>query len=531
MLLGLLPLLMPFVFRLALPVIFAVLATMLISHPVHAQGCQLINTPADFPAEVSYAPPYNIFAPGNPLWMQAECFGDYANITIENPSQTPQYVYGEGYQYLNDAWQQLSYTGDSNTVDGWLDNTAQTAITTPAGVTTYVLAFICTWEGSAWKCGCQDTACAQSYWNAQAVQSDQAVTPDPTRSPPPASGRLAEIQLQPGFGIHMFAENVGNARSLAVGPNGTVFVGNRSGGAVLGLVDNDGDMVADEQITISSGMNEPNGVYVHNGDLYVGEVHRIIRYDDIENTMRNNPQPTVVYDQLPTDRRHGWKYVAIGPDNKLYTAVGAPCDICESDEIFATMVRMDLDGSNFEIYARGIRNTVGFDWNPATGNLWFTDNGRDRMGDDVPFDELNRITEPNMHFGYPYCHQGDVPDPEFGNRRACSEFTPPAQNLGPHVASLGMKFYDGTMFPAEYQGDVFIAEHGSWNRSQRIGYRVTHVNVENGQATSYEPFAEGWLQGQERWGRPVDVLVMPDGSLLVSDDYNNAVYRIYYTEQ
>ena len=257
-----------------------------------------------------------------------------------------------------------------------------------------------------------------------------------------------------------------------------------------------------------------------------------IRYDNIEATLENPPAPVVVNDKFPSDHAHGWKYIKFGPDGKLYVPVGMPCNVCNKegeDERYGTIMRMEPDGSQLEIFAKGVRNTVGFAWHPETGELWFTDNGRDWLGDDIPPDELNRAPRKGMHFGFPFCHGGDIPDPEFGRLRNCSEFTPPEIKLGPHVAALGMTFYTGTMFPEEYRNQIFIAEHGSWNRKIPIGYRVSLVRLENGKAVSYEPFADGWLQGLAAWGRPVDVLVMPDGALLVSDDKNNAIYRISYS--
>ena len=212
--------------------------------------------------------------------------------------------------------------------------------------------------------------------------------------------------------------------------------------------------------------------------------------------------------------------------------VGAPCNICEPDpDRYANIMRMNRDGSGLEVYARGLRNSVGFDWDPRTAELWFTSNGRDWLGDDSPPDTLNHAPGPGLHFGYPYCHGGTLPDPEFGTKRTCSAFRPPAQNLGPHVAALGMRFYTGTQFPAAYRNRIFIAEHGSWNRSRKIGYRVTMVTLDGNKAVRYEPFAEGWLQGESAWGRPADVLVAPDGSLLVSDDHAGAIYRIRYRGQ
>ena len=283
---------------------------------------------------------------------------------------------------------------------------------------------------------------------------------------------------------------------------------------------------------LAEGLDMPNGVAFRNGSLYVAEVSRVLRYDNIEAKLENPPAPVVVNDKFPSDRAHGWKYIKFGPDGKLYVPVGMPCNVCNKegeDERYGTIMRMEPDGSQLEIFAKGVRNTVGFAWHPETGELWFTDNGLDWLGDDIPPDELNRAPRKGMHFGFPFCHGGDIPDPEFGGLRNCSEFTPPEIKLGPHVAALGMTFYTGTMFPEEYRNQIFIAEHGSWNRKIPIGYRVSLVRLENGTAVSYEPFAEGWLQGLAAWGRPVDVLVMPDGALLVSDDKNNAIYRISYS--
>ena len=339
-----------------------------------------------------------------------------------------------------------------------------------------------------------------------------------------------EISLPPGFEISLYADNVPNARSLALSPAGTLFVGTRTEGKLYAIPDQNQDYQADEVIILGQGMNMPNGVAFRDGALYVAEVNRILRYDNIEADLRNPPQPVVVNDSFPADEHHGWKFIRFGPDGLLYVPVGAPCNICEPDpDRYAMLARLQPDGAGLEVFARGIRNTVGFDWRPETGELWFTDNGRDQMGDDRPPDELNRAPGPGLHFGYPYCHGGDIPDPEFGQQRSCDEFTPPAIKLGPHVAALGMRFYTGQMFPEEYRNQVFIAEHGSWNRSTPIGYRIMLVRLENNQAAAYEVFAEGWLRDGQAWGRPVDLLVMPDGSLLISDDLAGAIYRVTYT--
>jgi glucose/arabinose dehydrogenase len=318
---------------------------------------------------------------------------------------------------------------------------------------------------------------------------------------------------------------------MVLSPDGTLFVGSRTQGSLYAVLDEDQDYKADEVITLEQGMNMPNGVAFRDGALYVAEVNRVLRYDDIEANLRSLPEPVVVSQDFPSDQHHGWKFIRFGPDGLLYVPVGAPCNVCEPPQpIYSGISRMQPDGSGLELFAEGVRNTVGFDWHPETGELWFTDNGRDELGDDVPPDELNRAPEPGLHFGFPYCHGGTIADPQFGETRACDEFTPPAQPLGPHVAALGMRFYTGQMFPEEYHNQIFIAEHGSWNRSEPIGYRVMLVRLEGNEATSYEVFAEGWLRNGQPWGRPVDLLVLPDGSLLVSDDFTGAIYRISYNQ-
>ena len=337
------------------------------------------------------------------------------------------------------------------------------------------------------------------------------------------------IDMPPGFKIHYYAKNVLNARSMALSPAGTLFVGTRSAGRVYAVLDRNQDYVADEVVTIARDLNMPNGVAFRDNALYVAEVNRILRYDDIEAHLDNPPVPVVVFDGYPSDTWHGWKYLRFGPDGDLYVPVGAPCNVCETEDgIYGTITRLKMDGTDMTVVARGVRNSVGFDWHPQTGELWFTDNGRDELGDDVPPDELNHVSEPGLHFGFPYCHGGTISDPQFGNLATCEEFTPPAMPLGPHVASLGVRFYTGDMFPAEYRDQLFIAEHGSWNRSVPIGYRLSLVRLDGDEAESYEIFAEGWLKDGQALGRPVDLLVMPDGSLLVSDDTANVIYRITY---
>ena len=338
---------------------------------------------------------------------------------------------------------------------------------------------------------------------------------------------LDKIQLPPGFEISLYA-GVPGARSMSLSPSGTLFIGTQKAGKVYAIQTRPGEQNK-KPVLLAQGLNTPNGVAFRDGALYVAEISRVLRYDGIESRLNDVPKPVVVNNSFPTDRQHGWKFIAFGPDGRLYIPVGAPCNICEPDaDRYALVKRMKADGSGVEVFARGIRNTVGFDWHPQTKELWFTDNGRDRQGDDVPPDELNHAPKAGLHFGYPYCHGGDIPDPESDKKRSCSEFTAPAQKLGPHVAALGMRFYTGSMFPSEYKNQIFIAEHGSWNRSTPIGYRVTLVQLQGNRAVSYKTFAEGWLQGSRAWGRPVDVLVMPDGALLVSDDETGAIYRISY---
>lgn len=342
---------------------------------------------------------------------------------------------------------------------------------------------------------------------------------------------LQTIKLPPGFEISLFAENITNARSLVLGDAQTLFVSTRNEGKVY-AIKHDGTK-AQKVITLASGLNRPNGVAFRKGALYVAEVNRILRYDNIEANLDNPPKPVVVTDQYPSDGAHGWKFIRFGPDGLLYVPIGAPCNICEPGDPYASITRIDVDKRNPkpEIFARGIRNTVGFDWHPQTGELWFTENGRDHLGDDIPPEELNRAAKAGQHFGYPYCHGGDIPDPEFGSKRKCTEFTPPEVKFPAHAAGLGIRFYTGSSFPAAYRNQAFIAQHGSWNRSKKSGYKLLTVNtaVNAGEKPHYKVFAEGWLNSDDTvWGRPVDVLQLADGSLLVSDDYANAIYRITY---
>ena len=352
---------------------------------------------------------------------------------------------------------------------------------------------------------------------------------------------LASLVLPAGFEATVFAENVDNARAMALGPRGTVFVGSRTVGKVHAVVDSNGDHRADRVVLIASGLDQPNGIAMRNGALYVATASRLLRYDNIEQNLDAPPAPVTVRADLPNPSRgHTWKYIAFGPDDLLYMSVGAPCNVCESAAMESAILRMKPDGSDLEVFAAGVRNSVGFDWHPVTRDLWFTDNGRDMLGDDVPNDELNVASRPGQHFGFPFCHQGDVSDPQFGSQRACSTAEPPAQNLGPHVAALGVMFYTGNMFPASYQNAAIIAQHGSWNRSTPIGYRVMVARTDGRRVTSYEPFVDGFLPGIRAGapggrgagaaaiGRPADVMQMPDGSVMMSVDSGNRLIRVSY---
>lgn len=343
-------------------------------------------------------------------------------------------------------------------------------------------------------------------------------------------GEIPGIELPAGFHITRYSDQTPNARSLTVGDDGTVYVGTMTEGKVYALQDRDRDGRAETVRTVLQGLNVPNGVAWYQGDLYVAETHRIVKIKDVAHHLDGNAAFEPVYSDFPTEKHHGWKYLRVGPDHKLYTQVGAPCNICvPSREVFASLTRMDPDGSHFEIYAKGLRDSVGFDWQPGTGELYITDNGRDYLGDDAPAEELNRVSRAGQHFGYPWCHGGDLADPEYGKQHACSEFEPPAWKFPAHVAPLGIRFYRGKQFPASYQGQLFVAQHGSWNRKLPQGYRLVVVRFQAGKPVADEVFASGWLHADGKVsGRPVDVLEMPDGALLVSDDLAGAVYRISY---
>jgi glucose/arabinose dehydrogenase len=343
--------------------------------------------------------------------------------------------------------------------------------------------------------------------------------------------KLASINLPAGFSISVYAEGVENARQLALGDEGVVFAGSRKAGLVHAVVDENDDYVADHVYLIDEDLELPSGVEFRSGSLYVAALDRVLRYDNIESNLNAPPEPVVVSDSFPDKTHHGWKYLRFGPDDKLYVPVGAPCNVCD-EAGFAEIRRINADGSGEEVVASGVRNSLGLAFHPDSGELWFTDNGRDLLGDDVPSDELNHVTRAGQHFGFPYCHQGDLLDEEFGAGKSCSDYSGPEVKMGAHVANLGMSFYTGSMFPDEYHGQLFIARHGSWNRSKKVGFDIVLVRFDDaGQAMSPEVFASGWLQGQDAWGRPNDILQLEDGSLLVADDQAGVIYRITYTGQ
>ena len=350
-----------------------------------------------------------------------------------------------------------------------------------------------------------------------------------------ADVQLDKLKLPEGFSIDVWAAEVPNARSMAVSESGIVFVGNRQENNVYALVDENGDGKADSKYVLANDLRMPNGVAIKDGDLYVAEVSRILRFKDIENNL-TKPSYEVVYDGYPDEAHHGWKFIAFGPDGLLYIPVGAPCNICVSeDPIFASITRLDVSkpGAKPEIYAHGVRNSVGITWHPETKELWFTDNGRDMLGDDTPDCELNKATSIGQHFGYPFWHAGTIKDPEVGSEgKEASFYTAPEAKLGAHTAPLGLRFYTGDQFPADYKNQLFIAKHGSWNRSKKSGYEVILARLDAmGKVSAQEVMVSGWLDqaSQEAWGRPVDVQQLADGSLLISDDVANCIYRLSYT--
>jgi len=362
--------------------------------------------------------------------------------------------------------------------------------------------------------------------NAEVAGQLRGVPPTPFPTPEDKLP-IPQLNLPKGFKIEVYASGIANARSLRLGDKGTVFVSNRVLDKVYAIVDKNGKR---EAKVIASGLDRPNGLAFLNGTLYIAEGTKISKLEKIEDTLDNPPPPVVIYSDFLNHQSHGWKFMGLGPDNKLYVNVGAPCNICEPPETNGQIRRITLDGCSADVVARGVRNSVGFDWHPVTKELYFTDNGRDWLSEDLPEDELNRVTKSGQHFGFPYCHQGTFTDREMGWGRSCDEFEKPVALLGPHSAALGMRFYTGTLFPAEYRNAIFIARHGSWNKTKKVGGDVIVAKLnKDGSVKSWQPFLTGFLQNNAYSGRPVDVQVMKDGALLVSDDYAGAVYRVTYS--
>ena len=352
----------------------------------------------------------------------------------------------------------------------------------------------------------------------------------PVPAPPLAAAAdkipLDQLKVPKGFNLELYASGMPNARSLALGSKGTVFVGSRLQDKVYAITNKNGKH---EAKVLVSGLYRPNGVAFKDGTLYIAELSQISKIDNVEDKLDSSPKPVVIYNDLPKDEAHGWKFLAIGPDNKLYVEIGQPGNNVLHDKDHGQLRRLNLDGSGAEVIAFGVRHSVGFDWNPTTKELYFSDNGRDWMSEDVPEDKLNRLTKVGQDFGAPYCYQGNIPDPEFGWGHSCSEFVPPILLTGPHSAGLGLRFYTGSMFPAKYKNAIFLARHGSWNRTKKFGGDILVVYLnKDGTVKSSEVFLTGFLQNNNYIGRPVDVMNMPDGSMLISDDWNGAVYRLTY---
>jgi glucose/arabinose dehydrogenase len=371
----------------------------------------------------------------------------------------------------------------------------------------------------------------EPFWAKGRPKSDTAMKMAPVPAFPIATPAdklpIAKMKLPPGFKAEVWASDVLDARGLRQGDKGTVFVSSLFvAGKIYAVVDKGGKR---EVKTLAEKLFLPNGIEFHKGSLYVATPKDITRYDDIENRLDAPPAPVMVYDKLPGEVPHGWKFIKVGPDGKLYVPIGAPCNICEPGSGFAKITRMNLDGSGVEDVALGVRNTVGFDFDPKNGDLWYTNNGRDWLSEDLPNDSLNHVTKKGQHFGFPYCHQGNFADPEFGWGKDCKQFAQPALLTGAHAGTLGMRFYTGRQFPKKYQGAIFIARHGPWNRTQKYAADVVVAWPDGkGGIAKMEPFLTGLVENNEYLGRPVDVLVLKDGSLLVSDDHNGAIYRISY---
>lgn len=378
--------------------------------------------------------------------------------------------------------------------------------------------------------GC--TTCSEDQMRDAVVYMLDAVQTKPgARSALP----LEKLNLPAGFQIEIFADQLPGVRTMAISDNGVVFVGTRGHGNVYAIIPPQNPQEKRRTITLLSGLNEPNGVAYYKGDLYVAEIHRILKYEDVEKHLDKMPAPIVINETLPKEKWHGYRVIDVGPDAHLYIAIGMPCNTCnyrDKQPLFGTISRMTLDGKNLQPFAVGIRNSVGFDWHPQTKELWFTDNGQDLMGDDMPPDEINRAYQSGLDFGFPFVYGQNILAPLYSNKHIKDlKLEVPAYELQAHVAPLGMIFYTDTQFPKQYQNQIFVALHGSWNRSKKVGYEIIQLTVENNKVTKMQPFITGWLQGQEGWGRPVDFLILQDGSLLITDDLNGLIYRVSYKKE
>ena len=369
----------------------------------------------------------------------------------------------------------------------------------------------------------------EPFWAKGKPKEGPGAKMAPVAAPPvptPAD-QLPKLKVPAGFKVDVYQSGILDARALRRGEKGTIFVSSLFvAGKIYAITEKGGKR---EVKTVLSGLELPSGIEFRKGALYVATPKKIMRYDNIEDKLDSPPEPVVIFDKLPGDIPHGWKFLRFGPDDKLYVPIGAPCNICDAGDRYTQIFRINADGSGMEVVARGVRNTVGFDFHPRTKELWFTDNQRDWLSEDFPLDELNRVTRPGKdHFGYPYCHSGTMTDPEFGWGKSCADYVKPAALLGPHAAPLGMRFYTGRMFPAKYQGAIFIARHGPWNRTQKFADVSVAYLDGNSRVTKVEPFLTGFVKDNQYLGRPVDLLTLPDGSLLVSDDHAGAVYRVSY---
>lgn len=338
---------------------------------------------------------------------------------------------------------------------------------------------------------------------------------------------LKAVKLPKGFKIEVYASGVNSARQMAWGDKGTLFVGSFGVGTVYAITDKGGKK---EVKTVLTGLKMPTGVAFRDGALYVADIDKILKYENAEASLDKMPQGKVVYGDMPNYVAHGWKYLTFDKEGRLYVPFGPPCNVCLPPTSLSQVRRVNPDTGEAELIAIGVRNSVGGAIDPRSGDYWFSENARDWVSDDMPSDKLNHVAKIGAHYGYPYCHQGDMLDPKYGKGHKCSDFTPPALKLGAHVAPLGMKFYSGKQFPAEYANNLFIAEHGSWNRHKYQGARIMRVTTDPaGKNVKQEVFASGWINGDQSYtGRPADILLAPDGSMLVADDWAGAIYRISY---